>query len=179
MTDNELIKGFIENKDDMFFNRLYKQHETESYSRCFRYISNESDVQDIFQNIWVIVYFHLKDFKFKSEFSSWLYRITTNQCINFLKQKKNFYSIEDTDEEFIVADEITDDYLDQIITKENVTNVLAQLSKEEVLILKMRYLDDYSFSTIAKITGLGSGSLRMRINRIKKKLWMVLENEEA
>jgi RNA polymerase sigma factor (sigma-70 family) len=170
MTDNELIKAFIEKTDDIYFNQLYKRYETSVYQRCFRYVTNEDDVLDIVQNIWVIIYFHLKDFKYKSSFSTWLYRIIMNQCINFLKQKRNYYSIDDIQEQDIISAEIAEDALDKIVLSENVTNLFQKLSKEEMLLIKLKYIDELDYKSIEKITGLKNGSLRMRVNRIKEKL---------
>lgn len=171
MNDETLIKEFISTKDDLLFNQLYKRHERLIYERCFRYIDNIEDVEDVFQNIWVIIYFHIKDFKFNSDFKTWIIRITINQCINFLKTKKDMFTLQDNDD---IADEYvssaSENELESLIKEENVTVILSVLNAEEINLIKMKYLEEISYEKISKLTGLTQTALRMRISRIIHKL---------
>ena len=77
--------------DSAAFEELIYRYDKNVLSIALRFVKNNDDAKDIYQEVFLRVFRGLKNFKFKSEFSTWLYRITTNVCLTYKqKQKKDF-----------------------------------------------------------------------------------------
>jgi len=175
--DNILVQKFKETGNRECFEQLYNQYTDVVFRKCLSYLRNKEDAEDVAQEIWVKVFFALSKFEQKSSFSTWLYRITANQCVNQLKKRKAFLSIDElTGEGFEIKDE-TQDILTKISNTHDVTKTLSLLSKDMKALLLMKYMDEYTYEEIAEATGLGESAVKMRIVRTKKQLQAALSNK--
>ena len=85
-TDNELIDA-INQGDINAFEFLYDRYTSKVLRRCYFICLNLEMARDLNQEIWVKVFLHLYTFKKEAAFSSWLYRLTTNHCLTYIKSK--------------------------------------------------------------------------------------------
>jgi len=85
--DNELVRQFHTGKS-VAFEELVGRYHTFVLNTCFRYLNDENDAKDATQDILVKVYFALNKFKPDAKFSTWLYRIVVNHCLNVLRSRK-------------------------------------------------------------------------------------------
>lgn len=150
---------------------MYDRYIAVTYKKCLSYLENENDAQDVIQKIWIAVYFALSDFRHDSKFSTWVYRITINHSLNFLKRRRTFISLEEYDnisgeDDFQTAD-----------AKVDVTNLLEQLSKEERVLLNLKFVDDLTYEEIAEELELGVSAVKMRIARLRKQLQLQADYE--
>jgi RNA polymerase sigma factor (sigma-70 family) len=175
--DSLLVQKFNETTDRRYFEHLYDRYTDVVFRKCLSYLKQKEDAEDAAQEIWVNVYFALPQFQQKSTFSTWLYRIATNQCINRLKKRKIFISLDAlSDEGFDSVDE-HEDILNTLSDKQQVTKALSLLSKDMKALLLMKYADEYTYTQIAEATGLGESAIKMRIARAKKQLQEVVSGE--
>ncbi len=87
LSDTELIRSA--QKGDMdAFEQLGYRHDKEVFSIAARYVNRAEDAKDIYQEVFLRVYRGLQKFRFQSEFSTWLYRITTNVCLTHRNHRK-------------------------------------------------------------------------------------------
>lgn len=77
----------IENQSH--FEKLYHEYKTLVYTMALNYLQNSEDAEEVTQDIFVKVYHSLKDFNQKSSYKTWIYRITINQCLDFIKRKNS------------------------------------------------------------------------------------------
>jgi RNA polymerase sigma factor (sigma-70 family) len=174
--DYILVQKFLETKNRIYFERLYNHYTNIVFRKCLSYLKNKEDAEDTAQEIWVKVFFALSKFEQKSTFSTWLYRITANQCVNNLKKRKIFVSLDLLSEKgFDVKDE-KEDILTTISNNHLVTETLSLLSKDMRALLLMKYADEYTYADIACATGLGESAVKMRIARAKEQLQEVFSN---
>lgn len=169
MDDHKLIQLFQATGKKEYFEPLFDKYIDISYRKCLSYLGNTEDTEDAAQEIWTKVYFSLPSFRAESAFSTWLYRICVNHCINVLKKRKSFVSM---DELKISGFEQYDEKIDieiNISNQEDVTKVLFILSKDKELFL-MKYVEGYTYEEISQVFGIGVSALKMRIARAKKKL---------
>ncbi|HEX7358244.1 MAG TPA: sigma-70 family RNA polymerase sigma factor, partial [Ignavibacteriaceae bacterium] len=89
--DFSLIKRFIDGEEQVF-GELVKRHKEKVRNIIYITLSNSDAVDDIAQDVFITVYRHLKNFRFESQYTTWLYRITINKCKDYLR-KKNIRSI--------------------------------------------------------------------------------------
>jgi RNA polymerase sigma factor (sigma-70 family) len=168
--DYILVQNFNRTGDRECFEQLYTKYTDIVFRKCLSYLKNKKDAEDVAQEIWVKVFFALPKFEQKSSFSTWLYRITVNQCINALKKQRIFVSLDLLfDKGFDIKDE-GEDIFSMISDKQQVTEVLSILSKDMKAFLLMKYVDEYTYEEIAEATGLGESAIKMRVARAKKQL---------
>jgi len=165
MEDKELIVRFIEEQNDAYFEQLYDRYASIVYIRITGYLGDTVASKDVAQEVWVKIYFNLKSFEFRSAFSTWLYRIVTNECINWIRGRKTAIPLEDVENEIEGSsrEEETDLNID-------VTNLLDKVSKEERVLLMLKYVEGYSYKEISERLGLKESAVKMRVLRAKSKI---------
>lgn len=180
MSDVEkmLIKRCIKGDIDAF-EKLIESHQKRAYNIALRILKNPDDAMDISQEAFIKVFKSIKSFKFQSSFSTWLYRIISNTCIDFLRKNKNeVYSIDNpiqTDEgnikrQFEDQGNTTEEMFNKKMTKELVHNAIDELEDQHRVIVILRDIEGFSYSEIADILGCTLGTVKSRISRARDNL---------
>jgi RNA polymerase sigma-70 factor (ECF subfamily) len=163
-SDIQLIEAFLDLEEDSYFEELYNRYKQKTYWRCYSLLQHRNEAEDLHQEVWSKIYFKLDTFRGDSEFSTWLFRITTNHCLNHLRSRKSIVSLR---AELTIEPVQLDTKVENEI---NVTNILSVLSKSERTLLFLKYVEEYSYEEISELTGVSISALKMRILRIKSKL---------
>lgn len=177
MTEKELLRkskqGHLAS-----FEELISTHQQKVYNIALRMLANEQDAFDASQEVFIKVYRNLDKFQENSSFSTWLYRITTNTCLDMLrknKEKKNEISMdspmefEDREASFQLEDKKAD-VEEEILKRERrqaLYAALEQLNEEHKKMIVLRELQGMSYQEIADITGTNIGTVKSKINRAR------------
>jgi len=144
-TDQELIDYILKSGDTNHFGELYDRYSNKVYRKCYAMVQSEADAEDLTQSILIKTMLNLSKFKGKSSFSTWLYRITYNACLDHFRLKKKTRKIF-TDEVNVEIKDVEQE--DGIEEKQNLEIELARLReifKELVdtdrILLIMKYQD--------------------------------------
>jgi len=168
--DFSLIKQFIDG-DELVFSELLKRHKDKVRNIIYLTLSNTDGVDDIAQEVFITVYRHLKNFRFESQFTTWLYRITINKCKDHLR-KKNIRSIflplKDEEPVFESINEDTD-------IKHIVRNAIATLPDKLRIPLVLKDLEGFSYQEIADTMECEIGTVKSRIFRAREALKKILK----
>lgn len=168
--DFSLIKQFIDG-DELVFSELVKRHKEKVRNIIYLTLSNTDSVDDIGQEVFITVYKHLKNFRFESQFTTWLYRITINKCKDHLR-KKNIRSIflplKDDEPVFESINEDTD-------IKHIVGNAIATLPDKLRIPLVLKDLEGFSYQEIADTMECEIGTVKSRIFRAREALKKILK----
>lgn len=171
MTDEEAIALYLETQNANYFNILYDRYSSKVFGKCFSLLKSESRAQDAAQEIFVKVLLNLSKFSGKSKFSTWLYSITYNFCIDMIrKNKKNIGVL--VDDISAYGDEVVDEIDDSEIMEKNVVRlkkVLDEIPAGDKAILLMKYQDDFSIKDICGILNKSESAVKMKIKRAKEK----------
>lgn len=163
--DFSLIKRFIDGEESVF-GELLKRHKEKVRNIIYLTLSNADGVDDIAQEVFITVYRHLKNFRFESQFTTWLYRITINKCKDHLR-KKNIRSIflplKDEEPVFESINEDTD-------IKYIVRNAIATLPDKLRIPLVLKDLEGFSYQEIADSMECEIGTVKSRIFRAREAL---------
>ena len=172
---NRVISG-----DTEAFEALVLEHQNKVYSLALRMVGNEEDARDMAQEAFIRAYGSLAGFRGDSKFSVWLYRLTSNICIDFLRSRGKKRTVSMTwagDEgEDAVELEIPDEtwspesQLERSLTRESVRRGLESLSPQYREILLLREINGLSYAEIAGALSLEEGTVKSRIFRARKKL---------
>lgn len=168
--DFSLIKRFIDG-DESVFSELVKRHKEKVRNIVYLTLSNNDSVDDIAQEVFITVYRHLKNFRFESQFTTWLYRITINKCKDHLR-KKNIRSIflplRDDEPVFESINEDTD-------IKHIVGNAISTLPDKLRMPLVLKDLEGFSYQEIADTMECEIGTVKSRIFRAREALKKILK----
>jgi len=146
------------------FKKIYDYYAPFVWRVVFRTLGNESDAKVVLQSVFIVVHKSVRNFRFESAFSTWIYRISLNETIKFINKRKSRRELP-LNENIEIKDSE-----DKISDKNLVKNILATLSAEEKFLIVSREVDGIPFEELAEITGESSGALRVKISRLKQKI---------
>jgi len=139
---------------------------------------NHDDADDVLQNSLIKIWNGIDSFRAESSLFTWLYRIATNECLNFLSKKRRrfFLPIGDVEGELMEKLESNSDYVtsggelsgEQIQLK--LQKALLKLPDKQRLVFNMKYFDDMKYDEIAAITGTSVGALKASYHLAVKKI---------
>lgn len=176
MSDKDLIVWIHRGNED-YLNILLEKHIDNIFKSCYRVCLDETQANDITQNVVIKIIKHLHKFEMKSEFSTWYYRIAYNESITFLKKQK--HHIEYDEVENYLIDENTNFYnIDEKIQQKDINQSINSLSTLDRNIILFFYYDDKKITEIAEILDLNENRVKTRLSRAKKKLHSLLIKHE-
>ncbi len=163
-------------KRETLFKEIVTLHKNKIYRICYAYLYEKDLVDDLYQEVLINVWNGLKRFKGNAQLSTWLYRVTLNTTITFNKKNKIHQQVFQSK----IPENIVEDIDTSTPEQEYRINKLmqcVQLLKEEERIIISLVLEELSYKEIANILGLEVTNVGVRINRIKKKLLKIYNNE--
>lgn len=172
LSDDELIKKIAKSNDTVCFGELYDRYAEKVYNKCFGFVFNEAEAKDLTQDVFLHLFINLKKFNFKSKFSTWLYSLTYNFCVNYLnrdKEKKISSQSNDIDEEYKLSVEVSDYSLFQMKV-DRLEQVLLKIPPEDKMILQLKYQDDVSIKELVELLQISESAVKMRLSRAKNKV---------
>jgi RNA polymerase sigma-70 factor (ECF subfamily) len=160
--------------DTQYFSYFVDKYKDIVYSIAFKVLRNREDAEEMAQESFVKAFKSLHTFKGDAKFSTWLYRITYNNCISELRKKKmKFVSTDDVQ----ISDEAEEMNLDGIPAENRSKYVKAALEKlpeDEYTLILLYYFEDKSVEEISKITRLSESNAKVKLFRARKKLYTIL-----
>jgi RNA polymerase sigma-70 factor (ECF subfamily) len=180
----ELIKRAA-GGDDTAFEQLVNQYQKPVYNLAYRMCGNADDAFDLSQEAFLNAWKGLKGFQFQSSFSTWLYRLTSNVCLSYLRSKKRksavslvFLDDKEEEQEWEIPDSAPLPE-EQAISKEERRQVESALNSLEVEYreaLALSVYSDLSYQQIAEIQGVQEGTVKSRIFRAREKIRRIIQS---
>ena len=172
LTDEALIHLTLNN--DKNYYRYIVDRYTEKLSRYTRRITSldDDDIKDIIQTTFIKAYTNLNDFDITLSFSSWIYRITHNETITFIRKNKHTVRLQIEDDDLNIFENIADEAnleieFDIKIKQEEVKKKLNSISAEYREILILRFFEEKSYQEISDILKKPIGTISTMIHRAK------------
>ena len=169
--DEEIIKMYLNTRTSAYFTVLYKRYGGKVFSKCISLLKDEELANDAAQEIFTKIFLNLAKFSGKSKFSTWVYSITYNYCIDYLRRRKkdrNIFSDEDIENSGEPIEEVADkDLLEMEVLR--LKKVLENIPTGDKTVLLMKYQDDMSIKEIAEILNKSESAIKMKIKRAKHK----------
>jgi RNA polymerase sigma factor (sigma-70 family) len=167
-TDEQLVRLYVDTQRNTFFEALYERYADKVYRKCLSFVKDQAKAEDFTHDIFLKLIVRIGTFKETSKFSTWLFSITYNYCMDQLRLNKKMAEDELT-ETMDVAEE-SEDIEGIEMDAKRLRQVLESISPEERTILLMKYQDDFSIKDIADTFGLTESAVKMRLKRTKEKL---------
>lgn len=179
--EKELISSVKQGNQEAFA-MLVQTYQQKIFTSTFRIVGNKFDAEDLTQEVFLRAYHSIKNFKEDCSFFTWIYKIMSNICLNFLREKKlarktfwgedlennplNLVAVETLTPEEVVIKKELQDYVQQAILK---------LPEEFKVAVVMRDIDGFSYKEIAQILKTNAGTVKSRIARGRKMLAELLK----
>ena len=143
------------------------------------YAKSSAESDDMFQEICIQVWRAYPQFKGDSKFSTWLYRVAINTAISWIRKEKKHQLNNSDDENIFGVYDDTPFYVEEE-KKEQVTSLHRAIKKLNDVdrTLVMLYLDEVAYADIAEILGLTVNNIKVKMNRVKKRLKKIMDNDE-
>ena len=185
LNDTDLIVQ-AQKGDQSAFEELVYRYDRNVLSIAMRYALNEDDAKDLYQEVFIRVYRGLKNFRFQSEFSTWLFRITTNVCLTYKSRSKEHLKISisnnynsDDEEDKTMQELIYDGSSPEEISSgsdlgELVNAAVETLSPKQKMTFILKHYEGYKIREIAEILNCKEGTVKKylfdAIKNLRKKL---------
>lgn len=153
----------------VYFDELYKRYSNKVYFKCYSLLGDYGQAEDATQDVFLKIILNLSRFSQKSKFSTWIYSITYNHCIDQMRRLKKNKLIFSEDGEYPETIEEDDGNL---TTEANLVALQATLDvidEADRTILIMKYQDNLMVKEIADILSLSESAVKMRLKRAKEK----------
>ena len=182
MTEQELVQRAKAGDQDAFA-QLVRNNEKRVYNLALRMVGNPDDALDLSQETFLNAWRGLPGFKGDSAFSTWVYRLTSNACLDFLRAKKRrralveqVHSLDDQDAPPPPADEglRPDAQLERKERSDSLHRALSDLPDHHRQILVMRELSGLSYQEIREVLKLDLGTVKSRLTRARTALRKLL-----
>ncbi|MCI5058836.1 MAG: RNA polymerase sigma factor [Flavobacteriales bacterium] len=169
-TDQNLIDLF-KRGDQEAMGALYARYYQKVYYKCLSFTNDPDEAFDLSEDILMKAFDKVGSFKGTSSFSTWLFSITYNECIELTRKTKK-YSFSKVDDQFDLADDNEDveDDVERSRKEAAVLNLLADLPESDREILIMKYMDNAKIGEIQAKLGLSASAVKMRLSRAKEKI---------
>lgn len=164
LSDEAIVVSFNEGNTKAF-DCLYNKYYNQVLVRCLSYTKCSSQASDLAQEIFIKVYHALNRFEGKSKFSTWLFSLTNNYCIDYLrKSKKNMFIVVQTELPDMADEEQEEE------TVNEVEHIMHDISELEKSLLTMKYKEGKSIQELCVLFDLKPSAVKMKLSRAKAKL---------
>ena len=177
--DRHIINLCHEGEYELAFNSIVDSYSERLYWHVRRFLCSHEDTNDLLQDIFIKIWSSLPSFRGDAQIYTWLYRIATNETLNYLKKikRENAVSLDEVGQ--ILAARIDEDpYFNGDALQRELHKAIQQLPEKQRLVFNMRYFDELKYEDIAEITGTSVGALKASYHHAYNKVKEALENAD-
>ncbi|MBU3926941.1 MAG: RNA polymerase sigma factor [Bacteroidetes bacterium] len=177
LSDEAVLKKMIENNNSQLFEIIYERYFKKVQDRCYSFLKNKQMATEFANDILTKVYEKIPGFKGHSSFSSWLYSITYNHLIDYLRKKKQLHypSWNEKNEIPEIIDESDSDV--EELSYEKLLVIFEKIHPEEKALLLMKYQDGLSIKDIAQSLVISDDAVKMRLKRARSRVVYIYYHE--
>jgi RNA polymerase sigma factor (sigma-70 family) len=177
LSDAELVQRILSTQNSLYFSVLYDKYSYKVYSRCLSLLKDVALAQDATQEVFLKIYLNLSKFSERSQFSTWVYSITYNFCIDLIRRKKKQQALFTDDIERMpdIADDAPDEEI-LALEADRLKEVMDQIPIGDKAILLMKYHDDMQIKEIAEALDKTESAIKMKLKRAKHKVQSIYES---
>ncbi|MGQ9845836.1 MAG: RNA polymerase sigma factor [Caldisericia bacterium] len=178
MIDEKNIIEKIKKGDLESYSLLINEYQNDIYSLCLTIVKNVDDAMDMTQEAFLIAFENIRNFKGEAKFSTWLYKIAYNLCINYKKRKGELLILDDEDLFNVEIEDKTSSIWEKIEKDERVKIVkegLNRIKDGDRLIIELKDIKGLSYEEISMILSCPMGTVKSRLYRARENLKKVVE----
>jgi RNA polymerase sigma-70 factor, ECF subfamily len=169
----------VQARDEIAFREVVERYQTKVFSIIFGILRNHNDAEDIAQQVFAKVYFSIRNFDFRSSLLTWIYKITVNECYDYLRKKRvrklvyeSDFSTEDA-QRLESSEPAVDPHPavdDQLAQRDLIVKLLSKLPEGDRYLMLMKEVEGHSVEELAAMTGLNENTIKVKLFRTRQKL---------
>ncbi len=168
MKDEELVREYVSTQSNFYFEEIYDRYSEKVFRKCFSFTRDTAKAEDLAHDIFLKVITKIGTFKEDARFSTWLYSITYNYCMDNIRKEKKAKEDEWDDSIEFVEEEM--DYELLSMKAAGLHKSLDQIPAKEKAMLLMKYQDNFSIREISETFKISESATKMRLLRTKEKM---------
>ena len=181
---NKRIKQVLKGDQNAYAD-IVNLYQHKLYQICYRMLGNKQEAEDIAQEAFVRAYINLHSYDQKRKFSTWIYRIATNLCIDRIRKKKPDYYLDaevagtdglDMYSQIAADEKLPEDVVAQMELQERIQYEISRLPDKYRSVIVLKYIEELSLHEISEILDMPLGTVKTRIHRGREALRKQLNN---
>ncbi|MBM3756344.1 MAG: sigma-70 family RNA polymerase sigma factor [Acidobacteria bacterium] len=177
--EEEILVRRVQAGDEMAFRELVERFQSKVFSIIYGILRNHNDAEDIAQQVFSKVYFSIRNFDFRSSLLTWIYKITVNECYDYLRKKKVRKLVYESDfsEDDAMLMENTEAAIDPappidegLARRDLAVKLLQRVSEEDRNLLLLKEVEGHSVEELAGMTGMNENTIKVKLFRARQKL---------
>ncbi len=163
----------------MAFREIVDRYQAKVFSIIYGILRNRNDAEDIAQQVFAKIYFSIKNFDFRSSLLTWIYKITVNECYDYLRKKRVRKLVYESD--FSAEDSLrlenSEPATDQVPGVDHrlaqhdlILKLLSKVSEEDRSLILLKEVEGHSVEELAAMTGMNENTIKVKLFRARQKL---------
>jgi len=178
-SDEALLVRRVQAKDEMAFREIVERYQTKVFSIIYGILRNHNDAEDIAQQVFAKIYFSIGNFDFRSSLLTWIYKITVNECYDYLRKKRVRKLVYESDfsEEDALQMENSNTAVDANVPvdmtlerQDLLVKLLSKVSEEGRMLMLLKEVEGHSVEELAQMTGMNENTIKVKLFRTRQKL---------
>src|SRR5947207_11880160 len=178
-SDEAALVRRVQAKDEIAFREIVERYQSKVISIIYGILRNHNYAEDIAQQVFAKIYFSIKNFDFRSSLLTWIYKITVNECYDYLRKKRVRKLVYESDfsEEDALRMENSETAMEQgppidsqLAQRDLVVKLLAKISEEDRSLLLLKEVEGHSVEELSQMTGMNENTIKVKLFRARQKL---------
>jgi RNA polymerase sigma-70 factor, ECF subfamily len=178
-TDEAALVRRIQAQDEMAFREIVERYQAKVFSIIYGILRNRNDAEDIAQQVFAKIYFSIKNFDFRSSLLTWIYKITVNECYDYLRKKRVRKLVYESDfsNEDSARVETSGSATDQkpavdqqLAQRDLILKLLGKISEEDRSLILLKEVEGHSVEELSQMTGMNENTIKVKLFRARQKL---------
>ena len=171
MTEKEIICLYNSGRREEAFTGIVESYSKRLYLHIRRFVCCHEDADDLVQEVFIKIWAALPSFRGDAQLFTWIYRIATNETMNFLRRQRVRAMLSLNSVETILAKKVDEDvHFNGDHLQRELQKAILKLPEKQRLVFNLRYFDEMKYEDIAEITGTSVGALKASYHHAHNKI---------
>src|SRR3954451_11321681 len=169
----------VQARDELAFREIVERYQSKVFSIIYGILRNHNDSEDIAQQVFAKIYFSIGNFDFRSSLLTWIYKITVNECYDYLRKKrvrKLVYESDFSEEDSLqmensqTAKDLVAPVDETLERRDLLLKLLSKVSEEDRMLMLLKEVEGHSVEELAQMTGMNENTIKVKLFRTRQKL---------
>jgi RNA polymerase sigma-70 factor (ECF subfamily) len=178
-TEEAALVKRVQARDELAFREIVERYQAKVFSIIYGILRNHNDAEDIAQQVFSKIYFSIQNFDFRSSLLTWIYKITVNECYDYLRKKrvrKLVYESDFSEEDSLLMEnsgavaEAAPGVDETLARRDLAIKLLSKISEEDRNLILLKEVEGHSVEELSQMTGMNENTIKVKLFRARQKL---------
>ena len=178
-TEEAALVKRVQARDELAFREIVERYQAKVFSIIYGILRNHNDAEDIAQQVFSKIYFSIQNFDFRSSLLTWIYKITVNECYDYLRKKrvrKLVYESDFSEEDAMMMEnsgavaEAAPAVDETLARRDLAAKLLSKISEEDRNLILLKEVEGHSVEELSQMTGMNENTIKVKLFRARQKL---------